>query len=490
MIYISFKDLVVKYIFVIVLAELLDFTLIERCFSYRLQTEISEYDKFSRLLYKPYFECYQEFNNWQLEQVESQNCMIKTDISSFYDSISHEYLISAIAKQINISIDDPFLIIFSKTLKFKICYYSILNDKLGETYNNQGIPIGDEAEGFIANLFLKEADEALYNLDINFGRYVDDFRIFAEDKKKAMDSLLILQEFLLKIGLNLNTSKTKVVEAKEQIKQIIKETKSSIFSLNFSDEEISNQTETVLDRQNLIDEIYSEEISLQNNSKVIDQQEETENFSTFEDVDDLDKAHKFCQFLNNIKLGEQKLDTNILNNYLEWTYKLSMIYPKYCKFYSWLFVKFIVHDYANEVQVIGLKYLFKILRDDNIHVYIKTRIIHHLINPRKGTLTYIERISITPQLRDKIIEEINNLIKISCIALQLNCIYAYYLIVKNNKKVKDLISKNLKRPIPVAKKNAIYQIDNLCFQQSVRLPIFDEILDKSISQYKYEPEKY
>lgn len=305
-----------------------------------------------------------------------------------------------------------------------------------------------------------------------------------------MNSLLILQEFLLKIGLNLNTSKTKVVEAKEQIKQIIKETKSSIFSLNFSDEEISDQTETVLDRQNLIDEIYSEEISLQNNSTVIAQEEETENFSTFEDVNDIDKAHKFCQFLNNIKLGEKKLDPDTLNNYLDWTYKLSITYPKYCKFYSWLFVKFIFHDYVNEVQVIGLKYLFKILRDDNIYVYIKTRIIHHLINPRKGTLTYIERISIIPQLRDKIIEEISNLIKISCIALQLNCIYAYYLIVKNNQKVKDFIAKNLKRPIPEPIKNSIYQIDHLCFQQSVRLPTFDEILDESVSQYKYEPEKY
>lgn len=62
--------------FIIVLAELLDFTLIERYFSYRLQTEteikISENNNFSSVLYKPYFDCYQEFNNWQLEQVESQ----------------------------------------------------------------------------------------------------------------------------------------------------------------------------------------------------------------------------------------------------------------------------------------------------------------------------------------------------------------------------------------------------------------------------------
>ena len=137
--------------------------------------------------------------------------MLKTDISSFYDSICHEYLLSALSKQIHLEKDSIFITLFSKTLKFKICYYSIVDGRLNEAYNSQGIPIGNQAEGFIANIFLKEADEALFNLNINFGRYVDDYRVFTKSKNEAIKASIILQEHLLKIGINLNAAKTKIV---------------------------------------------------------------------------------------------------------------------------------------------------------------------------------------------------------------------------------------------------------------------------------------
>lgn len=482
MIYTPFKDLVIKFIFVSVLAELLDFTFVQNCFSYRLERNIEKKKKSKGHLYRYYYEGVKEFIAWQLAQVENSSCMLKTDISSFYDSISHEYLLLAISKQINIGKDTPFLILFAKTLKFKICYYSIVDEKLSETYNSQGIPIGNEAEGFIANIFLKEADEALFNSGINFGRYVDDFRIFTKSKTDAVKASIILQEFLLKIGVNLNVSKTKVIEAEEEIINFIEESKESgVSAMPFQEEEYDeSKQEKKLNKTDIIKEIDSGKVSMYKESYYLEHQI---GFLKIEDINNEDKAKQFGKFLNEIPLGIE-LETQIFGEHIEWLYQLSKIYPKHGKLYSWLFVKFLSQDYSDDVQRISLKYLFAVFDDQLVNTFIKTRIIHHLVKPRKGALTYIERISARKNLRERIIEHITKLMRITCIALQLNCIYAYYLLFKDHRYVEDFVSKSLKRPIPEPIQNAVYQIGTLCFQGSSRLVYFEEILEESEIEYE------
>ena len=127
MIHTPFKDLVIKFIIVIILADLLDFTLVKNCFSYRLEKNRDKSKKSKGGLYRYYYEGFQEFIDWQTKQVDNSFCLLKTDISSFYDSISHEYLVSAISKQLNITKESQFMLIFSKTLKFKVCYYSFVD---------------------------------------------------------------------------------------------------------------------------------------------------------------------------------------------------------------------------------------------------------------------------------------------------------------------------------------------------------------------------
>lgn len=484
MIYTPFKDLVIKFIFVSVLAELLDFTFVENCFSYRLEKNIEKGKKSKGYLYKYYYYGFQEFITWQLAQVDNSTCLLKTDISSFYDSISHEYLLSAISRQINIERDTYFMIIFGKTLKFKICYYSIIDGRLSETHNSQGIPIGNEAEGFIANIFLNEADEALFNLGINFGRYVDDFRIFTNNKSDAVKASIILQEFLLKIGVNLNASKTKVIEAQEEIIEFIEESKrSGVSAMAFEEEEYDeSKQEKKLDKTALIKEIDSEQASMHKKSYCSGHQTV---FIKIEDIDNEDKAKQFGKFLNEIPLGT-KLATQIFSEHMEWLHQLSKRYPKHWKLYSWLFVKFLSLDNSNDVQMISLKYLFAVFDDELVNTFIKTRIVHHLIKPRKGALTYIERISIREKLRERIIEHITKLMRISCIALQLNCIYAYYLLFKDHRHLQDFVSQNLKRPIPEPIRDAVYQIGTLCFKGSPRLVSFEEILEESEIENEWE----
>ncbi|MCW6052578.1 RNA-directed DNA polymerase [Lyngbya sp. CCAP 1446/10] len=487
MIYTPFKDLIIKFIFVSVLAELLDFTFVHNCFSYRLDRNIEKHQKSKRYLYKPYYEGFKEFIDWQLAQVENSTCLLKTDISSFYDSISHEYLMSAISQKLNITNESPFMILFSRTLKFKTCYYSIVDGKLCETYNSQGIPIGNSAEGFIANIFLDEVDEALFNLGINFGRYVDDFRVFTNNKSDSLKALIILQEFLLKIGLNLNTSKTKIIEAQENIIKFIKHSnKSGVYGMPPEEEAYDeNKQEKKLDKTHIIKEIDPKKAREQYDKLYFSKY--PKKVIKIHNIDDEDKAQQFCSFLYGIKFGA-KLENQAFTKQMEWLYILSKKYPKHCKSYSWLFVKFIFHDYSNDIQIISIQYLFKVFDDELVNVFIKTRIIHHLVKPRKGAVTYIERIGINTKLRNRIIEHITKLMKINCIALQLNCIYAYYLMFRDrdHRHLQDFVSHNLKRPIPKPIQQAVYQIGTLYDNHSPGLASFEEILEESEIEYESE----
>jgi hypothetical protein len=487
MIYTPFKDLVIKFIFVCVLAELLDFTFVNNCFSYRLDRNIEKHQKSKRYLYKRYSKGFKEFIDWQLAQVENSTCLLKTDISSFYDSISHEYLLSAISQKLNITNESHFMILFSRTLKFKTCYYSIVDGKLCETYNSQGIPIGNSAEGFIANIFLNEVDEALFNLGINFGRYVDDFRVFTNNKSDSLKALIILQEFLLKIGLNLNTSKTTIIEAQENIIKFIKDSnKSGVYGMPPEEEAYDeNNQEKKLDKTHIIKEIDPKKASDQYNKLYFSKY--PKKVITIHNIDNEDKAQQFCSFLHNIKL-DAKLEIQTFSKHMEWLYILSKKYPKHCKSYSWLFVKFMLHDYSDDIKIISIQYLFKVFDDELVNVFIKTRIIHNLVKPRKGAVTYIERIGINTKLRNRIIEHITKLMKINCIALQLNCIYAYYLMFRDrdHRYLQDFVSHNLKRPIPKPIQQAVYQIGTLYDNHSPRLASFEEILEESEIEYESE----
>jgi hypothetical protein len=248
----------------------------------------------------PHYAGFQEFIDWQLAQVENSTCLLKTDISSFYDSISHEYLLSAISQKLNITNESHFMILFSRTLKFKTCYYSMVDGKLCETYNSQGIPIGNSAEGFIANIFLNEVDEALFNLGINFGRYVDDFRVFTNNKSDSLKALIILQEFLLKIGLNLNTSKTKIIEAQENIIKFIKDSnKSGVYGMPPEEEAYDeNKQEKKLDKTHIIKEIDPKKASEQYNKLYFSKY--PKKVIRIHNIDDEDKAQQFCSFLNTL----------------------------------------------------------------------------------------------------------------------------------------------------------------------------------------------
>jgi len=122
---------------------------------------------------------------------------LKCDIRKFFASIDHQILYTVI-KRHNIDTDTLWLI-----------------EKVVESFNStqkgKGLPLGNLTSQLLVNIYLNEFDQYLKHiLKVKYYvRYADDFVILS-DKKKYLESLLILVDNFLQIKLKLNLHPDKV----------------------------------------------------------------------------------------------------------------------------------------------------------------------------------------------------------------------------------------------------------------------------------------
>jgi hypothetical protein len=79
----------------------------------------------------------------------------------------------------------------------------------------KGIPQGYTAADILAKLYLASVDINLRNEGFDHLRYVDDIRIFCRTHRDAQRALLLLTELLRSRGLNIQSAKTFICEARE-----------------------------------------------------------------------------------------------------------------------------------------------------------------------------------------------------------------------------------------------------------------------------------
>jgi len=126
--------------------------------------------------------------------------VVQTDISSFYEHVSHHYienLVSSlggdavpVSKQVNALLSKLFA---------------------GRSF---GLPVGGQGARVLAELFLNQADAALTAHGIQWHRYVDDYVLIAKNTAEAYRALGVLAQGLMDYGLSLNKSKTVFLSSK------------------------------------------------------------------------------------------------------------------------------------------------------------------------------------------------------------------------------------------------------------------------------------
>lgn len=135
--------------------------------------------------------------------------VIKLDISNFYDSINLNILLSKLYKAV------------AKEKMWSVDYLSFFLKYWNKGFNNylprsQGLPqneFGDQSR-LLANFYLQEYDEIVKNTCdehfIEYVRYADDQLLFLSSDNYE-NVLLVVNKELNKLGLNLNSSKCRLM---------------------------------------------------------------------------------------------------------------------------------------------------------------------------------------------------------------------------------------------------------------------------------------
>lgn len=130
----------------------------------------------------------------QSEEFGPDGIVVQTDISSFYEHVSHHYIENCIS-----DLDNGQRQIASQ-----------VNALLSRLFAGRsfGLPVGGQGARILAELFLHQVDMALSAQGIRWHRYVDDYVIIARSTAEAYRALAVLAQSLMDYGLTLNKSKS------------------------------------------------------------------------------------------------------------------------------------------------------------------------------------------------------------------------------------------------------------------------------------------
>jgi len=131
--------------------------------------------------------------------------VVETDITAYFEHISHRLLINRIQDLFTGKIEDDLL----KDIK-------VILPRLWRRWNKNkdfGIPQVNDPSSFFANLFLDELDKWMLRNNYVFMRYVDDMRVFAQDEPTARRALADVITELRDLGLYIASGKTSIKKA-------------------------------------------------------------------------------------------------------------------------------------------------------------------------------------------------------------------------------------------------------------------------------------
>ncbi|MBD2490321.1 RNA-directed DNA polymerase [Aulosira sp. FACHB-615] len=151
----------------------------------------------------------------EIRAIERTNCryLLTADINAFYPSIYTHSI--------------PWAFHTKDSAKSQRRYNQLLGNKLDTLIRNaqdqqtKGIPIGTDTSLIIAESILTVVDQKLKNKfpSIRGFRYVDDYELCFWSFAEAEAALFILQELLTEFELQLNPSKTRIVELPQRIER-------------------------------------------------------------------------------------------------------------------------------------------------------------------------------------------------------------------------------------------------------------------------------
>ncbi|MBV7299362.1 RNA-directed DNA polymerase [Enterovibrio paralichthyis] len=360
-----FKELVIHYCFVQVIADVLDPQLSKHCFANRLERKENTgrlAESFAEVSWPNYCE-------WQDQSANDCSCMLVTDLSSFFDNIDRDLLLTSIARKMATSVTSPFFSYFEAVLSQPVFLFR----KNGEDKlitRPRGIMTGPCCSPLLANYYLMDMDSRLNAIEgVEYGRYVDDIRLFGNCKQKLIEVFKKLQVELHALGLSINSSKTKTYNSNTEIVELIKQ--EVVLGCDYNGNE---EIETIKDEISLLGDKLTLDLPFE--QRVVE-------FDYKIGINDHSSAKQFCFFLSehNVEDWEER-DVSLL-------ILIFKCYPSAIKHAAWLMVQAMRKGDGNVFSMAFHFVTRDLLVNENIHDYGKARVLHHFIKTRKRTEPYL-----------------------------------------------------------------------------------------------------
>lgn len=433
MIYLPFKDLVVKYAFVSVAADMLDGGLYRNSFADRR----AKGEDAQQMLFEPFHNvAWPRFCGWQRAQIGTFGVLLKSDISAYYDSISHEHLVDAFAQALGIPLNSKLMLWFATLIRPNVISYSSDRSRTAAVEQlRQGLCTGSTVEGHLSNLYLAESDATMQRYceirNIAYGRYKDDIRIFANSKQEAKDALLLLQQCLLTKGLNLNAHKTEFAASKDDMERLISK---DDYYYGYEESEDGETQAPPLMRA--IDRPF----------------EHNDGASITLPLKNASDAKRFCKFLSkhfNLA-GRQDMHVKELGRIL-------VSFPGCSKHACWLLVQTAVYtSCTKEANAVARSEIIERLKDPEVSAYARYRLLHHLTKQRSDGGRYIERLNVSElsaldQITTLLIEE-------PSIEQIIGALYYKYVRGADRAGLEDLLQERAPKPLTLPLQNLLLSL--------------------------------
>jgi hypothetical protein len=182
-----------------------------RVFSHRY----NRYGK-EKYLFKHRIELWNTFENISHLALVDDKTLLVTDLMNYFEQISISAVENAFVGMIaNIDASGG----AKNTIRSAVSTLRVLLEKWCYS-DRHGLPQNRDASSFIANIVLDAVDKVMVSKGYDYFRYVDDIRIICSDEFEAKRALNDLIYELRKLGLNINSKKTVILDKNsENIKE-------------------------------------------------------------------------------------------------------------------------------------------------------------------------------------------------------------------------------------------------------------------------------
>jgi len=178
------------------------------CPEVKMGTRILRRKEANLFFFKQYLSLYKIFVDSvnRVIQEDKVSYKFETDITGFFDSISHYNLLDTLSKKFHI--EDDILNLLSVCLN----YWS---GTIKNLTPGVGIPQGCTPSFFFANILLHDLDNMFISKAYSYYRYMDDIRIYGDDEQELIEVLVTIDKFLKGLALSINSKKTSIEKISE-----------------------------------------------------------------------------------------------------------------------------------------------------------------------------------------------------------------------------------------------------------------------------------